>query len=770
MKERLGSGNLAILTKVDKLRELIGSRIGLPQLVVVGDQSSGKSSVLEGLTGFAFPRDAELCTRYATQITCRREPEESIHASIIPNQDTHPEEQERLREFSHKLTEMSPESLKILFEEANKAMGIKTATSPVGTSLPSFSEHILKIEKHGPNEEHCTVIDVPGIFRRETTGVTTETDIELVRDMVKKYMKDSRTIILAILPANVDPATQEILKLAKKADPAMTRTMAVLTKPDLAIEEVMQKIAVDHVTGKRSELTLGYYIVKNRGPGEAHLSLEEGKAEERRFFAKEPWSTLARTGKAGMDALGARVRELLVELIKKEFPKLKAQVVKELSLVRAAKDKMGDSRDDQHKQRTYLNKMSERFQRLVRDALTAHYSGDGFFDRHDVRLITRIVEASEHFSDSMAKLGHTRKFRDDDKPRVKKPPHNSKSKKKKGSAFGTWGKTANTSWETPTKTSESGSLGELEGLANSPSLAEENDTETSDISEASRDDRPGFSRFEIEEIFDGLEVVCDEVSHGNIMDYIEEVYKSSRGQDLGTFGSALLGTIFKEQSRNWEPIAMSHMKCVIEHVHHFIYECVNDVCPDRKVREELWNGYILEDLQKAYRRALGHAKFLLEIERQGHPWTTNHYFNDNLQQRQTERFISRLEGRGFVKIDETTGIEGIHIPEGQLKDFTVNQANSEYVREYMHDVLESYYKVARKRFVDVLCMHSVDHFLLRGKGSPLYTFNTEMVLNLNEEQLDMIAAEDASLQTRRQKLNLDIQNFETALKVLKGSA
>lgn len=39
-------------------------------------------------------------------------------------------------------------------------------------SLPAFSEHILKIEKLGPDEEHFTVIDVPGIFRKETEGRT----------------------------------------------------------------------------------------------------------------------------------------------------------------------------------------------------------------------------------------------------------------------------------------------------------------------------------------------------------------------------------------------------------------------------------------------------------------------------------------------------------------------------------------------------------------------------------------------------------------------
>lgn len=101
------------------------------------------------------------------------------------------------------------------------------------------------------------------------------------------------------MPCNVDPATQEILKLAKEADPGMTRTMAVLTKPDLAIERIMAQIAIDHVLGKRSDLTLGYYVVKNRGPDDSGLTLEQGLARERQFFAKAPWSLLSHTGRAG---------------------------------------------------------------------------------------------------------------------------------------------------------------------------------------------------------------------------------------------------------------------------------------------------------------------------------------------------------------------------------------------------------------------------------------------------------------------------------------
>ena len=91
------------LEKIDRLREFgVGEEINLPQvsilpqsltnrlaftyicsqLVVVGDQSSGKSSLLEGLTGLPFPVASELCTRFATQIVFRRshDAEESLQS------------------------------------------------------------------------------------------------------------------------------------------------------------------------------------------------------------------------------------------------------------------------------------------------------------------------------------------------------------------------------------------------------------------------------------------------------------------------------------------------------------------------------------------------------------------------------------------------------------------------------------------------------------------------------------------------------------------
>jgi hypothetical protein len=91
----------SLLEKMDKLfAHGVGEYISLPQQVVVGEQSSGKSSILEGLTKMAFPRDSGLCTRFATQIIFRRDLKTEgprIVGSIVPAPDADEKRAERLR-------------------------------------------------------------------------------------------------------------------------------------------------------------------------------------------------------------------------------------------------------------------------------------------------------------------------------------------------------------------------------------------------------------------------------------------------------------------------------------------------------------------------------------------------------------------------------------------------------------------------------------------------------------------------------------------------
>ncbi len=64
-------------------------------------------------------------------------------------------------------------------------------------SNSTFSKDVLRLEISGPKEDHLSVIDVPGIFKRTTSGVTTKSDMEMVGHMVHGYMKNSRSVMLA---------------------------------------------------------------------------------------------------------------------------------------------------------------------------------------------------------------------------------------------------------------------------------------------------------------------------------------------------------------------------------------------------------------------------------------------------------------------------------------------------------------------------------------------------------------------------------------------
>lgn len=90
-----------LLDKIDRLFACkAGEHVDLPQLVAVGDQSSGKSSVLEALTKLPFPRDSGLCTRFATQITFRRSLETKVVVSIIPSKNSPKEYQEKVKAWT----------------------------------------------------------------------------------------------------------------------------------------------------------------------------------------------------------------------------------------------------------------------------------------------------------------------------------------------------------------------------------------------------------------------------------------------------------------------------------------------------------------------------------------------------------------------------------------------------------------------------------------------------------------------------------------------
>lgn len=179
----------------------------------------------------------------------------------------------------------------------------------------------------------------------------------------------------------------------------------------------------------------------------------------------------------------------------------------------------------------------------------------------------------------------------------------------------------------------------------------------------------------------------------------------------------------------------------------------------------LYEDVLLEKLQGGYREAMDRARYLLRLEREGKPTTLNEAFNTELQKIQTARLKKSL---GSV-ITEPMPEDGMNVESiMSLLDVT-DKSNPQQVREYLHDILKSYYQVSAKRFVDVVCQQVVNDLLLDSESSPLRVFNTDLVFGLNADTLDNIAGEDVGTKQERERLSKEIDSLQEAMKVLRGS-
>ncbi|KAK2058861.1 dynamin family protein [Colletotrichum caudatum] len=705
-----GLGNRNLLDKIDKLRELgISKQVALPQLVVVGDQSSGKSSVLESLTGYYFPRSVGLCTRHATEIVCRRETTTSIIVTIQPF-EADPERAELAKSFRRELRDLKGQEFADVLKEAANVMGLKTSIDG-SSGGDAFSKDVLRVEICGPNEEHLTIIDVPGI--------STARDVALVKSMVKNYIKDSRTIILAVIPCNVDVATQTILTYAAEADPEGKRTLGVLTKPDLVSENATREAAMDLIRGKRRDIQLGYYVVKNRGADDTSSSKEERDYQEKAFFSEDPWCKLDKS-RLGIPALRSRLRELLMDRTKSEFPKVRREINERLADSKAQLEALGQSRSTVDEQRAYLGKVVSRYLQLRDFSLNAYYTGDPLFEKQpEYRLATRIREMNSAFSLMFFRSAHTRSFDD---------------------------------------------LGEDQNV-------QTEDDESSDEDEdedASRNDLYKLAFAIPADEFDDLDAVlsepckCAAPRNDDIMKHLEQLYLASRGFEMGTVNNHLLPTAFKEQSKKWESITLAHVSNVILVVHHFIFGMIQEACGDETVLDALWSS-IVEDLVKRYQMAMQQARLLIHVEREGRSITYNPAFDRALAQATTKR--SAIKYKSCQIVQSESNEECV-----KYSDLTREPTSNEGINETcntIHDVLHCYYDIASARFSDTVCTQVIDYFLLGAENSPLNVLSSNRILKMTAEQLEMVAGEDAVSKATREMLKNDIKLLEQGRKVLR---
>lgn len=361
-----------LLNAIDELRaQGISRHIGLPQLIVCGDQSSGKSSVLEGLTRLRFPTKDVLCTTFATELALRRAPYKRISCNIKPGSSRSPAEKEHLSEFRAAFT--SADEFPSIIEEARKRMQTGSRLS----NANSFSDDVLQIEISGPDRSPLTIVDLPGLIHYQNEKQTAR-DVETVKELVTSYMKNPRSIILAVISAKSERATQIVLKYAGEIDPEGSRTLGIITKPDtLDAGGEGEQSYVDLARNKIVELRLGWHVVKNRDFNMRDCSDAERDEAERKFFSERVWASLP-DANVGIDALRTKLGQVLLRQIRSELPFLQDDLKAAISESRAQREKLGNPRISKKDLQLYLTGISRQYQTLTVSALEGTYRNTFF--------------------------------------------------------------------------------------------------------------------------------------------------------------------------------------------------------------------------------------------------------------------------------------------------------------------------------------------------------------------------------------------------------
>ncbi|RYQ82619.1 hypothetical protein Ahy_B10g101201 isoform C [Arachis hypogaea] len=313
----LGSSVISLVNRLQDIFSRVGSQstIDLPQVAVVGSQSSGKSSVLEALVGRDFlPRGNDICTRrplVLQLVQTKRKPDGS---------------EEEYGEFLHL-------SGKRFYDFSEIRREIQAETDREAGGNKGVSDKQIRLKIFSPNVLDITLVDLPGITKVPVGDQPSDIEAR-IRTMIMSYIKTPTCLILAVTPANSDLANSDALQMAGVADPEGNRTIGVITKLDIMDRGTDAR---NLLLGKVIPLRLGYVGVVNRSQEDILMnrSIKDALIAEEKFFRSRP----VRDGLAdscGVPQLAKKLNQILAQHIKAVLPGLRARI--STSLVAVAKE------------------------------------------------------------------------------------------------------------------------------------------------------------------------------------------------------------------------------------------------------------------------------------------------------------------------------------------------------------------------------------------------------------------------------------------------
>lgn len=408
------------------------------QLVVVGAQGSGKSSVLEALARFHFfpVDDAKPTTRFPIKLVLRTANTEVTHVRIEPAESRPNEQKRSLRSFAESLSDDN--DFRHIMEKAKADLGVFPSRT-IGESNGNkqiFCGDVLVIERHGPSMPKLSLVDLPGLFGAGNSEQTLD-DRDSIETMVSKYIGSSRNIILIVISAEVNdycnqPALGLVQRMQKDDTTLKKRAICVLTRPDTAgsLPETLKVLGKDNTFS--GSFARPWHVVRNQDQNarKSHQSPEDRDKVEVDFFSQPDWEGVAPDQK-GIAMLRETLKSMIWSHTQDQLPGIISEVKAKIKEAEARLNSATYARATPEARRKYLSYVAGKFSILTWEAVKGTYENegcqkdhqtgeacqdcDGFFDcfgnnsgeNQQKRLRSNIRALNRAFAAAMRQYGRT---------------------------------------------------------------------------------------------------------------------------------------------------------------------------------------------------------------------------------------------------------------------------------------------------------------------------------------------------------------------------
>ena len=335
---------IGFIRKLEALR-IESTLKSVPRFVVVGDQSHGKSSIIEAACDIKLPRSAGTCTRCPFEITtssstqpwqCRvallRQWETDRRAASSQSvkwKDSGRQNELEFARFSNKdeLGHILRLAQMAILNPSLDAIDIRDSDGlNVRTSLP-FSPNTISIEVSGPGLVELSLVDLPG-----SINVAPDEDeqylVEFIEKLMKRYIREEKTLVLLAASADQDLDNSTAFRHVRTCK-ALPRTMGVLTKPDL-LSKARLPFLISVLKGEKFQLGNGWFVTKNLSQEELdeERTWSQARELEEQFFSHAPWSEVrdAFPECFGTPMVQEAISKLLTGHIVAELPEIQQRV------------------------------------------------------------------------------------------------------------------------------------------------------------------------------------------------------------------------------------------------------------------------------------------------------------------------------------------------------------------------------------------------------------------------------------------------------------